>query len=90
MGRAGDSREYYAASCPDIRTACASSGRIPIDARQPLDQVADAILSSAMAGSATSHASSQAITPAIPPHPGDRQASPEDDPGDIGSGRASL
>ena len=41
-----------AASCQNCRTACGASGAIPIDARQPLDQVADAILSHTLASSA--------------------------------------
>jgi adenylate kinase family enzyme len=44
-GRIGDTREYLRQKLPGLQARLRASGAIPIDARQPLDQVADAILS---------------------------------------------
>ena len=44
-GRIGDTREYLRRRLPELQARLRASGAIPIDARQPLDQVADAILS---------------------------------------------
>src|ERR1700760_1884262 len=44
-GRIGDTREYLRRKLPGLQARLRTSGAIPIDARQPLDQVADAILS---------------------------------------------
>jgi gluconate kinase len=44
-GRIGDTREYLRRKLPALQDRLRASGAIPIDARQPLDQVADAILS---------------------------------------------
>ena len=44
-GRAGDSREYLRRLRPGYQDRLRASGAIPIDATQPLDQVAAAILS---------------------------------------------
>jgi adenylate kinase family enzyme len=44
-GRIGDTREYLRRKLPELQDRLRASGAIPIDARQPLDQVADAILS---------------------------------------------
>ena len=43
-GRIGDTREYLCRKLPTLQDRLRESGAIPIDARQPLDQVADAIL----------------------------------------------
>jgi hypothetical protein len=43
-GRIGDTREYLRRKLPVLQDHLRASGAIPIDARQPLDQVADAIL----------------------------------------------
>jgi adenylate kinase family enzyme len=43
-GRIGDTREYLCRKLPELQDRLRASGAIPIDARQPLDQVADAIL----------------------------------------------
>ena len=43
-GRIGDTREYLRRKLPALQDCLRASGAIPIDARQPLDQVADAIL----------------------------------------------
>lgn len=44
-GRTGDSREYIRRLLPGYQDRLRTSGAIPIDARQPIDQVVDAILS---------------------------------------------
>jgi len=67
-GRAGDSREYIRRLRPGYQGRLRAFGAIPIDARQPLNKVADAIFSCTLASSPTSRAST-AITPAVPPHP---------------------
>jgi hypothetical protein len=43
-GRIGDTREYLRRKLPALQDRLRAFGAIPIDARQPLDQVADAIL----------------------------------------------
>jgi hypothetical protein len=50
--RIGDTREYLCRKLPVLQDRLRASGTIPIDARQPLDQVVDAILavSAASAG----------------------------------------
>ena len=50
-GRIGDTREYLRRKLPELQDRLRASGAIPIDARQPLDQVADAILSHTLANS---------------------------------------
>src|ERR1700724_1454744 len=49
-GRIGDTREYLRRKLPALQDRLRASGAIPIDARQPLDQVADAILSRTLGG----------------------------------------
>ena len=44
-GRIGDTREYLRRKLPELQDRLRASGAIPIDDRQSLDQVADAILS---------------------------------------------
>jgi hypothetical protein len=44
-GRIGDTREYLRRMLPELQDRLRAFGAIPIDARQPLDQVVDAILS---------------------------------------------
>jgi adenylate kinase family enzyme len=51
-GRIGDTREYLCRKLPELQDRLRASGAIPIDARQPLDQVVDAILSATSAASA--------------------------------------
>ena len=53
-GRIGDTREYLRRFLPGYQARLRASGAIPIDARQPLDQVVDAILSHPLANPATS------------------------------------
>jgi hypothetical protein len=43
-GRIGDTREYLRRKLPALQERLRALGAIPIDARQPLDQVVDAIL----------------------------------------------
>jgi hypothetical protein len=44
-GRIGDTREYLCRKLPELQDRLRAFGAIPIDATQPLDHVADAILS---------------------------------------------
>ncbi len=55
-GRIGDTREYRRHKRPEIQDRLRAFGAISIDARQPLDQVVDAILSHPLASSATARA----------------------------------
>ena len=48
-GRIGDTREYLRCKLPELQARLRAFGAIPIDARQPLDQVVDAILSRTLA-----------------------------------------
>ncbi len=59
-GRAGDSREYIRRLRPGYQERLRASGAIAIDARQPVIQVVDAILSHTLAGSAGNHPGSPA------------------------------
>ena len=63
-GRIGDTREYLRRRLPEIQDRLRAFGAIPIDARQPLDQVVDAILSRTLAGPAASQASKPGHRPA--------------------------
>ena len=56
-GRIGDTREYLRRFLPGYQARLRAFGAIPIDARQPLDQVVDAILSHTLPNPATSQAS---------------------------------
>src|SRR5580693_4547196 len=49
-GRIGDTREYLCRKLPALQDRLRASGAIPIDARQPLDHVVDAILSRTLGG----------------------------------------
>jgi adenylate kinase family enzyme len=44
-GRTGDTREYARRRLPELQDRLRASGAVPIDARQPLEEVVDAILS---------------------------------------------
>jgi hypothetical protein len=48
-GHIGDTREYLRRKLPSLQDRLRASGAIPVDARQPLDQVADAIASRMLA-----------------------------------------
>jgi hypothetical protein len=50
-GRIGDTREHLRRFLPGYQAQLRASGAIPIDARQPLSRVIDAILSRTVAGS---------------------------------------
>ena len=63
-GRAGDSREYIRRLLPGYQDRLRDFGAVVIDARQPLDQVVDAILGRTLANPAASQAR---IAPASPP-----------------------
>ena len=63
MGRIGDTREHLRRRLPGHQDRLRAFGAIPIDARQPLDQVVDAILSYTLASSATSQASKPSHQP---------------------------
>ena len=66
-GRIGDTREYLRRFLPGYQARLRAYGAIPIDARQPLDQVVDAILSHTLANSATSQASKPGNQPGARP-----------------------
>jgi hypothetical protein len=51
-GRIGDTREYLCRKLPELQARLRAFGAVPIDARQPLDQVVEAILSYTSASSA--------------------------------------
>ena len=51
-GRIGDTREYLRHKLSAVQGRLRASGAVPVDARQPLDQVVDAILSAIGAASA--------------------------------------
>jgi adenylate kinase family enzyme len=103
-GRIGDTREYLRRRLPELQDRLRAFGAIPIDARQPLDQVVDAVLSHTLANAAgrqwrlagplllappRAEPASGAISPAVPPDPRNRQASPEgDNPGAFSWARA--
>jgi hypothetical protein len=55
-GRIGDTREYLRRKLPEMQDRLRASGAIPIDARLPPGQVADAILAHTLASSATGQA----------------------------------
>jgi shikimate kinase len=68
-GRTGDSREYIRRLMPGYQDRLRAFGAIPVDARQPIDQVADAILSCTLASPATSRASKPGNHPGSPATP---------------------
>ena len=63
-GRIGDTREYLRRRLPEVQGHLRASGVIPIDARQPLDQVVDVILSRTLPRSATGQAGQPSDQPA--------------------------
>jgi hypothetical protein len=62
-GHIGDTREYLRHKLPELQDRLRAFGAIPINARQPLNQVVDAIISNTL----TSSAASQASTPGNQP-----------------------
>ena len=65
-GRAGDSREYIRRLLPGYQDRLRAFGAIPINARRPLNQVVDAILSGTLASSLTSRAGKPGDHPGSP------------------------
>ena len=68
-GRIGDTRDYLRRKLPELQDRLRAFGAIPINARQPLDQVVDAILSHALPSSATGRASRRSDQPGRPARP---------------------
>jgi hypothetical protein len=68
-GHIGDTREYLRRFLRGYQDRLLAFGAIPIDARQPLDQVVDAILSHTLASSAASRASKPINQPGSPARP---------------------
>jgi hypothetical protein len=66
-GHIGDTREYLRRKLPALQDRLRALGAIPIDARQPLDQVVDAIISHTLASSAASQASKPGNQPGARP-----------------------
>lgn len=66
-GRIGDTREYLRRKLPALQDRLRACGAIPIDARQPLDQVVDAILSRMLPIPPQAKPASRASSPAAPP-----------------------
>jgi gluconate kinase len=71
-GHIGDTREYLRRKLPSLQDRLRASGAIPVDARQPLDQVADAIVSRILAVPPRPKSASRASGPAAPLDPGAR------------------
>jgi len=69
FGRIGDTREYQRRKLPEYQSRLRASGAIPIDARRPLDQVVDAILSHTVGRSAASRAGKPGNRPGRPARP---------------------
>jgi adenylate kinase family enzyme len=68
-GRIGDTRVYLRRRLPELQDRLRAFGAIPINARQPLDQVVDAILSHTLASSAAGRASKRSNQPGSPGSP---------------------
>jgi hypothetical protein len=65
-GRIGDTREFLRRKLPEMQDRLRAAGAIPIDARQPLDQVVDAILSRTLASPAAARAGKPSGQPGNP------------------------
>jgi gluconate kinase len=65
-GRIGDTREYLRHKLPTLQDRLRASGAIPIDARQPLDQVVDAILARVLPTQPRAEPGQHPAGPAIP------------------------
>lgn len=68
-GRAGDSREYIRRLLPGYQDRLRAFGAIAIDARQPLDQVIEAIFSRSLASATPSRAGKPGNHPGSPATP---------------------
>jgi hypothetical protein len=66
-GYIGDTREYLRHKLPELQDRLRAFGAIPINARQPLNQVVDAILSHTLISSAASQASTPGNQPGARP-----------------------
>ena len=66
-GHIGDTRKYLRHKLPELQDRLRAFGAIPINARQPLNQVVDAILSHTLASSAASQASTPGNQPGARP-----------------------
>jgi gluconate kinase len=71
-GRIGDTREYLRRKLPALQDRLRASGAIPIDARQPLDQVVDAILARALPASPRAKPTSRQAARQPAANPGDK------------------
>jgi shikimate kinase len=65
-GRIGDTREYLRRKLPELQDRLRAFGAVLIDARQPVDQVVDAILSHTLV---SSDAAEPASSTEVPPDP---------------------
>ena len=68
-GRIGDTREYLRRRLPEYQDRLRAFGAIPVDARQPIDDVVDAILSHTLAGPAAGQAGTPSHQPGRPARP---------------------
>jgi len=68
-GRIGDTREYLRRRLPGYQDRLRACGAIPIEARQPIDQVVDAILFHTLVSSAAGRASKRGNQPGSPARP---------------------
>jgi gluconate kinase len=68
-GHIGDTREYLCRKLPALQDLLRASGAIPVDARQPPDQVVDAILARTLPGPPRLGRQRRAVNPAVPPGP---------------------
>jgi thymidylate kinase len=66
FGRTGDTREQLRRWLPGYQARMRAFGAIPIDARQPLDHVVDAMLAQTRAAGATRLAADEARVPWSP------------------------
>jgi hypothetical protein len=66
-GHIGDTREYLRHKLPELQDRLRAFGAIPINARQPLDQVVDAIISHTLTSTAASQASKPGNQPGARP-----------------------
>ena len=66
-GHIGDTREYLRHKLPELQDRLRAFGAIPINARQPLNQVVDAIISHTLTSTAASQASKPGNQPGARP-----------------------
>jgi hypothetical protein len=71
-GRIGDTREFRRRKLPALQGRLRASGAIPIDARQPLDQVVDAILARTLSAPPRAKPTSEASSSPAAANPGDK------------------